>query len=276
MRAGRRSRTAQYAALVRAVLAAKGVVDDPHAAGLLTPVMRWSAAILQRIPRLTDTAFYAGLATRTLYFDRRLERALDRGIAQVVVVGAGYDSRAWRLARLGVGFFEVDHPATQSDKRRRAPSGGPVFVPVDLGEASLVQSLTEASLDWHRPTVFVIEGVTMYLEEDEVRSMLRDLANAAAPDSQLVVNFAAPSGTGEAHDRRRQLLLAVLGRVQGEGFRSARDLRDAAGFVAASGWRVLEATTLHEEAVTLLAQHPRLDRRRINPQAALVVATKGS
>lgn len=82
---------------------------------MLTPSMRAAAETLKRLPRrLTDTAFYAGLATRTLAIDRELERALDDGIAQVVIIGAGYDSRAWRLARDGVRFIEVDHPATQA------------------------------------------------------------------------------------------------------------------------------------------------------------------
>src|SRR4029450_5111549 len=75
---------------------------------------------------------FAFLAARTVFFDQAVARALDEGVRQVVIAGAGHDSRTGRGARPAGGFFEVDHPATQVDKRRRAPAGGVVFVPVDL------------------------------------------------------------------------------------------------------------------------------------------------
>src|SRR5260370_5068880 len=59
------------------------------------------------------------LAARTAFFDRTVVRAVDRGVRQVVIGAAGYDGRAFRYARPGVRWFEVDHPATQRDKLRR-------------------------------------------------------------------------------------------------------------------------------------------------------------
>lgn len=273
MRASRRSRTAQYAALVRAVLTHKGVLDDEHAIRMLTPMMRVAAGTLKRLPhRVTDTAFYAGLASRTLIFDREVERALDDGIGQVVVIGAGYDSRAWRLARDGVRFVEVDHPATQKDKRRRASRGGPAYVSVDLAEESVNDALDLASIDWAQPVVFVIEGVTMYLDTADVSDLLHGLARKAPRGSRLLVNFAAPTGTGGPQDRRRQFVLAALGRAQGEGFRSARQIQDAGAFVELVGWNVTQATTLRELAPKLLPDGTALDYWNINPRASIVVA----
>jgi O-methyltransferase involved in polyketide biosynthesis len=67
-----------------------------------------------------------------LWYDAQVTRAVDDGVEQVAVIGAGYDSRARRLARDGVRFYELDHPGTQSDKMRRAPAGGPTYVACDL------------------------------------------------------------------------------------------------------------------------------------------------
>ena len=60
----------------------------------------------------------ARLAARTRFFDEQVLAALDRGIRQVVIAGAGYDDRALRFRSPGVRYFELDHPATQADKRR--------------------------------------------------------------------------------------------------------------------------------------------------------------
>jgi O-methyltransferase involved in polyketide biosynthesis len=59
------------------------------------------------------------LRARTAFFDRAVLTALDAGLAQVVIGGVGYDGRALRYARPGVRWFELDHPATQADKRER-------------------------------------------------------------------------------------------------------------------------------------------------------------
>ena len=121
--------------MARAHLSRLGVVDDPHAEAMLRLPWRAMAAAL-RLPALRSLGTgptFAYLAVRTLFFDAAIRTALDQGVLRVVVVGAGYDSRAWRLARPGVEFIEIDHPDTQADKRRRAPSGGPHYMPLDLG-----------------------------------------------------------------------------------------------------------------------------------------------
>lgn len=134
------SRSAQNVALVRAHLTSLGVVNDPYARQMLSPDRRRTAAALQlpglrlRLPGLP------GLAARTLFFDTFVNEALDDGVRQVAIVGAGYDSRAWRLARPGVILFEIDQPATQEDKRTKAPEGGPVYVPADVTDPSSKRS----------------------------------------------------------------------------------------------------------------------------------------
>lgn len=274
MRAGRPSRTAQYVALVRAVLTDSGDLDDPYAGSMLTPSMALGRLAFGRWPlaRRTRSGFWAALATRTRYFDEQVTTALDDGITQVVVVAAGFDARAWRFARDGAAFFEVDHPATQARKRRRAPAGGPTYVGVDMAADDPAPALASAGFDWSSPALFTVEGVTMYLEEDEVRRFLARLAGRAAPGSRLAVNFSAPQGTGGDEDRRRQRVLGLVGRLDGESFRSGRDVADPAALVASSGWQVDHSSTLRQQATRLLGATS-LQVDAINPHASVIAAS---
>ena len=146
MAAERTSRSAALVALARVHLDWMGVVDDPLAEQMLRPGWARAAAVL-RIPgfgRLGHNRTFAYLGARTRFYDQFVADVLDEGVRQVVVLGAGYDSRAWRFARPGVTFFEVDLASTQSDKRTRAPAGGPTYVPADVTESSLAESLVIA------------------------------------------------------------------------------------------------------------------------------------
>src|SRR5262245_62116649 len=145
MREDRPSVTAGNVALARAWLSRAGVIDDPYAQLFLSRRQAKVGRLLwrSRRTRLGQRAF-AYLAARTRFYDAVVTGALDAGIDQVVLVGAGYDSRAWRLARPGVRYYEVDHPATQAAKRAHAPDGdGPMYVAANLAAVSLDDVLAE-------------------------------------------------------------------------------------------------------------------------------------
>jgi hypothetical protein len=165
----------------------------------------------------------------------RLTKALDSGIQQVVVVAAGYDSRAWRMARRGVTFFEVDLPATQTDKRSRAPDGGPVYVATDPTVPSLADKLIEAGFRPGEPVAFTVEGLTMYLTEDQVTGLLRTLAYLSGSGSRLAVNF----GVGfECHGSRHGRIGRRVMAAGGEAFRFRLSPDDAPAFLTTAGWKV--------------------------------------
>src|ERR1700722_11601033 len=130
----KRSRTAQGVAAERALLASKGILDDPFARKMVTPSMGAVVWAVEHGPRRiwSRSVTLAGLAARVRWFDAQVVSALNDGIGQVAVIGAGYDSRPWRIPSNGVRFFELDHPATQRDKVRRAPQPSPVYVESDL------------------------------------------------------------------------------------------------------------------------------------------------
>ena len=104
MRESKPSSSAQSVALVRAHLHASGVIDDPWVHQLLTPRRQVMARVLRARPftKYGETATFSFLAARTHFFDAAVTNAITAGITQVAIIGAGYDTRAWRLAAPGV------------------------------------------------------------------------------------------------------------------------------------------------------------------------------
>jgi methyltransferase (TIGR00027 family) len=216
------------------------VIDDPYAIDLLEPSMRGLYEVARRWPRLIPTleVTLAGLASRVRHHDAVLSAAIGDGVRQVVIVGAGFDTRAWRFAADGMQFFELDHPATQHEKVRRARVPGPTFVAADLTVDSAAAELRRTGLDVGQPTVSVVEGVTMYLAEEVVRRVFTDLAEISAPGSRLATDFYPPS-SGSAVPHRRQRLVQRLARAgSGEGLRFVTDRAGAVDLVESCGWRV--------------------------------------
>jgi methyltransferase (TIGR00027 family) len=114
-----------------------------------------------------------------------------------VILGAGLDSRAWRMPELaGVAVFEVDQPASQQDKRNRAAdlSGDPpTFVPVDFGRDRLGEALSAAGHRAEAATTWVWEGVVPYLTREQVAATVAEVGGSSAPGSRLIVNFQVPA-----------------------------------------------------------------------------------
>jgi methyltransferase (TIGR00027 family) len=246
VREAKPSATAQHVALARAHLTEFGVLDDDLAQSMLRRPWAIGASLLRRrrLARFGRNRAFAYLAARTQFYDDAVAFALDEGTRQVVVIGAGYDSRAWRFARPGVQFFEVDQAATQADKQRRAPSGGPRYVAADIGNGPLRERLRASGFIVGAPTMFTLEGVTMYLTQDQVVALLTELAEIGGPGSRLVANF----GVGfDGDPSRRRRGRARLGRafvkLGGESFRFELAPADARSFVARTGWTVEDMAT---------------------------------
>jgi methyltransferase (TIGR00027 family) len=136
------------------------------------------------------------MIVRTRFIDEALERAIAGGATQVVILGAGFDSHAYRCQELlaHVRVFEVDRPATQALKKQRVHEilGGPpvnlTYVAVDFQHDDLSDVLTRHGYDPGRQTFFILEGVTMYLPEEAVRGTLR-FVGTHPPGSGIVFDF---------------------------------------------------------------------------------------
>ena len=229
------------------------------------------------MPGLTrSSAFGAGISSqivRTLWFDNIVHRALDSGVRQVIILGAGYDTRSARLARNGVRYFEVDHPATQSDKLRRLrPQSdryrGVTFCPIDLITDGLGPSLRSRGFE-DLSTVVLCEGLLRYLPEEAVYRMLLEL-HALVPDGTILAAtvplrgslMPAPSLAGVVLSTARSL----LSRWSGEMARFDATPDSIAVLLGQTGWRRRELQSPAALAVELL------DDRRFEPPPASAYA----
>ncbi|QKW18398.1 class I SAM-dependent methyltransferase [Kitasatospora sp. NA04385] len=159
--------------------------------------------------------------------DAGTEAGVDAGVGrQLVILGAGLDTRAWRLAELArTDVWEVDHPASQQDKRARLaaaearPTARAVhFTAVDFAVDDLSAALDAAGHDPAAPTTWLWEGVIPYLTRAQVAVTLAALAARTAPGSTLVLNYQSPSAKAAAG----RLLTRLLGNsvTAGEPWRS--------------------------------------------------------
>ena len=225
MKAERPSRTAQFVALGRA-LADAGLshvpkFHDPTARVFLSEKGKRALAKHEQAARegKRGTRFEMArvmadlIALRTAAIDTAVRDAIAGGAKQLVILGAGYDGRAWRMTELaGVNVFEVDHPATQGDKRRHLaelpPATGTVsLVSMNFEHESLDTVLERAGHDRSSPTCWIWEGVVMYLTRDVVRATLASIAGRSAPGSTLIVNY---------HTVHRRLFARLIFRLIGE------------------------------------------------------------
>ena len=206
MQAGRASRTAEQNALFRALEArrpeAERVIDDPWAELFLSlpyrtvaAAARWTAwntfaagFIDRRWPGVRPTVVARTRAIDALVVDQAA--AVD----QVVILGAGLDTRAWRLQALArCRVFEVDHPDTQQHKQLRLRRAGldlarVRFVGTDFNLDQLDHVIADAGLDRGSPTLFLWEGTTNYLTANAVDATLRWCARAPA-GSQVLFTY---------------------------------------------------------------------------------------
>ncbi|MFC9281638.1 class I SAM-dependent methyltransferase [Streptomyces collinus] len=233
---------------------------------------------------------------RTVAIDEALR---TRATGQLVILGAGLDTRAWRLPELaGTDVWEVDHPASQEDKRARvaraaaarlqAPddhhpsprrpeaTGLPVlarsvrFTPVDLAVDDLGTALAAHGHNASAPTTWLWEGVVPYLTREQVRATLSALAARTAPGSALVVNYQAPSARAAAG----RLLTRLLGSsiTSGEPWRSLWRPQQMAALLMEHDLRVVSDDDLLSLARALTGP---ADRRASLRSGRVAVAERG-
>ena len=190
------------------------------------------------------------VVARTVYFDRIIER-LAPDVEQFVVLGAGYDTRAYGgLKRAGLRFFEVDQEATQKLKmaslaRAGIQSDHVTFVMVDFTRDDTFAKLEEAGYDPSKETLFLWEGVTLYLTEQDVRRTLRDIREHAAPGSTVVADIYASRMIEYASRSGNRRMLEYTGEAVDFGLPFATDPEGELGrFATSEGLTVGETAFL--------------------------------
>jgi len=248
MRPGESSRTAALVCMARAIAHEEALAPkfaDPTALQLLSDEGRARVerhrqgpprrSVRGRFAYEFMTARAAMMAVRTVFIDDAVREAAH---AQVVILGAGLDGRAWRMPELrDAVVFEVDHPDTQRTKRARigtlAQTAREVrFVAVDFTRDDLAERLAAAGHDATKPTTWIWEGVVMYLTPAQVEATLAIVAGRSARGSRLVVVYTAPGGF-----IRHVVALAV--RRLGEPFRSSFREEQMRALLAKHAFRVV-------------------------------------
>ena len=169
--------------------------------------------------------YYA--TVRTKHIDSVLLKELKSGVKQVVIMGAGYDTRGYRFFKdfPKVRFFEVDLPVMVADKKRRVESklwGLPknlAYAPIDFNTQDLGQVLAKVGYQKDRKTFFIWEGVVMYLDAAAVESTLRFIAKNSAAGSSVVFDYMPPSVVEGTYTKDPYAVrVAEFVRSQGEPF----------------------------------------------------------
>ena len=257
------------------------IAEDPYGALFTSPTLarlleRPGARPLAQIPGLKAWIVYMQVRTRII--DDCVRAFVAAGGDQVVVLGAGYDTRALRMPELaGATVFEIDHPATQDHKRMvlgRAGVESPArYVTWDFESRpleELAEELAAAGHDPTRPTCTIWEGVTMYLTEGAIDASLRAIADWSAPGSRLAMTYFAKSRI-ERPSLVTRVAHAVVNRL-GEPFRFGWQPEELPAYLAVRGFTLAQDIAMRDAARELLpasyAASVQADDRRI----ALAVA----
>ena len=202
MRKNQSSLTAAGIALARAVESEKPEDErmcyDPYARQFVPAWMYYILGFFIRsgYAEMRGPGVIGYLLARELYIDDVLRNFLDEGLQQLVILGAGYDSRAYRFdLPKRVKTFEVDHPVTQADKLEKVSKiFGKIpehvrYVPTDFNTQSLSETLLSAGYDPGLVSLFIWQGVTMYLTPGGVDATLALIVKNAAPGSAVVFDY---------------------------------------------------------------------------------------
>jgi methyltransferase (TIGR00027 family) len=179
--------------------------DDPLVKNLVgTPVrmmMQFAGMrnfTLQRMDAITH-GIYGAQICRTRLIDEAVQAGISAGIAQLVILGAGLDTRPYRLPGMErIKVFEVDLALVQDEKKARLQKllgrlpENVVFIPIDFDTQALDEALSGSTFDPSKPAIFIWEGVTQYLTEGAVRQTLSSVGRSA-PGSILVFTYVLKS-----------------------------------------------------------------------------------
>ncbi|MFO0618357.1 MAG: class I SAM-dependent methyltransferase [Polyangiaceae bacterium] len=271
MREKSASRTAMFMAAYRARATRRGsaLASDPFAHALAGEEGEALAREYDRV--YAHMELWTEL--RTAFIDAEVRASTA---PQIVILGAGFDTRAARLAQRGAVFFEVDHPDTQAEKleRVRALEGYPVdqavYVQCDFEREDFVERLSASGYSTREPALIVWEGVTPYLTEAAVRGTLRRVASGLDPRTVIVFDHLGKkivSGdVGDARDLASREFVGALG----EPLRWGCD--DVLPVLYEEGFRKVRTTTFDEVCLNLTGTYDRARKFRFQRLSVASVA----
>lgn len=202
------------------------------------------------------------LALRVAYLDRLVHLAVDRlSIRQIIILGAGYDTRAARLPRAGVRYYEVDHPATQVAKRERLarvdgyPVDAATYVTCNFEREDPIERLVASGFATAEPALVIWEGVVPYLTEAAVRATASRLASDLDPRSLVAFDFIGKKlAAGQGLRPEDEAARGYVGEL-GEPIRFGSD--DILPLLSECGFRWVRSLDFNELALEMLGDYQR-------------------
>ena len=262
-----------FRALHRIVDSEPWVIDDPISTLLFGDFARarLDRGVAPVLGHEGANALRGHVLVRSAFAEERLRAAVARGVRQCVVLGAGFDTFAYRQPAWmdGVRLFEVDAPATQAEKRARLAAAGiaeppnVVYAAIDFERTSLAEGLRGAGLDLDAPAFFSWLGVMVYLTRDAVDAVFRAVASMP-PESEIAFTF----GQGGDSDQLAQRVAEL-----GEPLRTVVTIAELEALLVRHGFR--EYTILSvADAQRYLGK--RSDRLRFPPRESMATAIVSS
>lgn len=259
MRKNQSSLTAAGIAIARAVESEKPVDEricyDPYARQF---VPAWMVRLMvffikSGYAELRGPGVNGFLVARERYIDEVLQQFVGEGLQQLVILGAGYDSRGYRFDLAGrVKVFEVDHPVTQAEKLKRARRifaklpEHIVFVPVDFNTQTLSNCLVSAGYDPHLVTLFIWQGVTMYLTLAGIDATLDFIVKNSTPGSAVVFDYLYQDVLEGIQKQNEISNMRRYRFISGEGLTFGIPQGSAVAFLQARGFRQVKDVTMEE------------------------------
>lgn len=288
----RHSETAMVAALYRNV-AHREFGDQPLgpdnlALHFLPPHLRFLTGfgfIRRKILTKTDQVtpgMYQFMLARTAFFDGLFKQALEEGVSQIVLLGAGYDTRALRFIGQNSSqrVFELDIATTQNRKRKILAKAGldiPASVsmsPIDFNRESLDQVLTGAGFDLSRSSLFLWEGVSYYLAAEAMAATLEFVAGCPNPETRIAFDYAwkIPNEEMKDHFGVETLLQTWEKHRQAEPFKTLIELDGLESYLEQRSLKLLQSLNAEEMEQNYLNGNGRF-LGRVNAMFGFAVAS---
>lgn len=203
---------AELIANVRAYESSKSederICYDPLAIHFINPKM-WEVLVEHPEMAADTEAGINSIVSRVKYLDDIVEKSVKEGLEQLVILGAGFDTRAYRIDGLeNIKVFEVDHPTTQQYKTRKiketfqSNSENVVYVPVDFESEKISEELFKKGYNASLKTLFLMEGFIYYITPEAVAETLSFIVKNSGNGSAVVFDYLLDSGVKEGNKQR--------------------------------------------------------------------------
>lgn len=221
-------------------------------------LLRLKIALMQS---LSVPGFYLHFVVRKRCIETMVRQGIEHGAQQLVVIGAGFDTLSLRIAadHPDIPIIEIDHPATQAWKSQAVADqklnpGNVNFLPLDLMQGTLKDTLLQSPCyKPERSTIFVAEGLLMYLRESDVKDLLHVITQNSGPNSRFVFTYMEAQSPEDYQFENARWFVNFWLKIKGEKFTWGLQSKNLGAFIEKSGMVLLSTKTHRELRAEILA-----------------------